>query len=145
MLRVRDIMTRRVITLRTDATASSAAWSLHAANVSGAPVRDRKGNLVGVISTKDLANLARNHKQLETAAVEDAMTPDVWAVHPDDPALAAAQVMVEHGIHRVVVVSKPGSIEGIVTPHDILAQLLKGADFTAPTENARSPDEWKTA
>jgi CBS-domain-containing membrane protein len=141
MLRVRDIMSRRVVTLRGEATASSAAWSLHTANVSGAPVRDRVGNLVGVLSKTDLAELTRVGGSPESTRVDDMMTPVVWSVGPDDPALAAVEVMVKRGIHRVVVVSGLGKVEGIVSPMDVMRALANGADFSGPGESAGQPVE----
>lgn len=129
MLRVRDIMTRRVTTLRCDATIDSAAWSLSAAHVSGAPVRDAHGNLVGILSKSDLADMLRHFQVPETVRVSEAMTPAVWAVCPDDPAMRAVDLMLEKGIHRVVVVSRPGTIAGIVTATDVLRALSRGGSF----------------
>lgn len=134
MLRVRDIMTRQVLCLRADATVDSAAWSLATGQVSGAPVRDRHGALVGVISRSDLADVLRRSAIPESVRVEEAMTPAVWSVHPDDPALAAVRLMVDKGIHRVLAVRGPGHVDGIVTATDVLRALLRGADF-GPIDN----------
>jgi CBS domain-containing protein len=57
------------------------------------------------------------------------MTPAVWAVCPDDPAMRAVDLMLEKGIHRVVVVSRPGTIAGIVTATDVLRALSRGGSF----------------
>lgn len=133
MLRVRDVMTRQVLTLRSGASVRSAAWSLHTANVSGAPVRDCKGNLVGVLSNSDLGALARTTSQPEDVRIDEAMTPVVWSVHPDDLALDAVKLMVARGIHRVVAIRRPGHVEGIVTSMDILRALSEGEFTSEPT------------
>lgn len=56
MLRVRDIMTPNVFTLDTDASVLEAAWALTRRSISGAPVRDAAGALVGILSKSDLVN-----------------------------------------------------------------------------------------
>ena len=122
-------MATQVITLRGTASLQTAAWHLHAAHVSGAPVRDRSGALVGVISKSDLGDLCRAEGSAANTRVEDAMTPVVWSIHPEEPAMAAIEMMVERGIHRVLVVSNDNQIEGIVTPMDILRAIARGEHF----------------
>ena len=48
MLRIKDIMTKRVYTVDADASAEEAAWGLTRRHIGGAPARDAQGNLVGV-------------------------------------------------------------------------------------------------
>jgi predicted transcriptional regulator len=127
MLRVRDIMTRDVLTLSQDRPLESAAWTFSAARVSGAPVLDRAGKVIGVLSKSDLVDTAR--KPHLTNTVEEAMAPVVWAVHPDDPAIDAVRMMVEKEIHRVVVLRGPGKLEGLLTTTDVLRALLRGDRF----------------
>lgn len=127
MLRVRDIMTREVVSLAGDTPLETAAWRLASEAVSGAPVRDARGNLIGVLSKSDLVDLMRGAGQ--ATRVEDAMTPGVWAVHPDAPALDAVQLMVDKSIHRVLVVRGPGKLEGIVTAMDVMRAIAGGARF----------------
>jgi len=133
-LRVRDIMTPRVTTLRTDMTADSAAWTLAAAHVSGAPVRNAKGELVGVLSKSDLTDILRHFKQPETVRVAEAMNPAVWAVHPDDPAMDAVELMLDKGVHRVIALDARGSIAGIVTTTDVLKAVRDGTQELRYTE-----------
>ncbi|MEM9491026.1 MAG: CBS domain-containing protein, partial [Myxococcota bacterium] len=113
MLRVRDIMTRHVVSLAVEASLDSAAWKLANEAVTGAPVRDQHGNVVGVLSRSDLADALRLGET--DRSVGEAMTAGVWAVHPDAPAIEAVQLMVDCGIHRAVVLRGPGRLEGIVT------------------------------
>src|SRR5579863_4032957 len=56
MLRIKDIMTKAVYTVEADASAEEAAWGLTRRHIGGAPVRDGRGNLVGVLSKGDLVN-----------------------------------------------------------------------------------------
>jgi predicted transcriptional regulator len=139
MLRIRHIMSRRVLSLRDDATLNSAAWSLDTAQVSGAPVRDEHGNLVGVLSRSDFAKLAHGGEWNGESSVREAMTPCAWSVHPDAPAIDGVKLMVEKGIHRLVVLSRPGQIEGILTSMDVMRALAGGSDFSAGAESAAAP------
>jgi len=127
MLRVRDMMTRHVVSLSGDTTIDSAAWRLAAEGISGAPVRDQAGNIIGVISNSDL--VAPYLEERGKVAVKDVMTAGVWAAHPDAPALEAVELMVTQGIHRVIVIRGPGQIEGIVTSMDVMRALLKREMF----------------
>jgi predicted transcriptional regulator len=127
MLRVRDIMTREVVSLAGDAPLEVAAWRLASEAVSGAPVRDARGNLIGVLSKSDLVDLMREPGNARR--VKDAMTPAVWAVHPDAPAIEAVELMVEKSIHRVLVVRGPSKLEGIVTSMDVMRALAEGGQF----------------
>lgn len=128
MLRVRDIMTRHVFALSTDTSLDQAQWSFAVNEISGAPVRDPAGNLVGVISKSDLVDPMR-HDPAHQGTVGQAMTPAVWAVHPDDSVMEAIQLMVQKSIHRVLVVRGPGQLEGIVTAMSVLRALAAGGDF----------------
>lgn len=55
-LRVKDVMTEAILLLRAETSIDDAWEQLHDAGVSGAPVLDAKGKLVGVLSNSDLAN-----------------------------------------------------------------------------------------
>lgn len=133
MLKIRDIMSHKVFTLRAEATAEDAAWGLVAHNVGGAPVRDRHGKLVGVLSKSDLVDPDRAEPE---ASVADVMTPILMALHADDPALDAVRFMVMEGVHRVIVLDEAGQLTGIVTPMDVLRALVQGARFDGMSEAA---------
>jgi predicted transcriptional regulator len=78
-LRVRDVMTEALVLLRAE-TALDAAWNtLHQAGVTGAPVLDQRGKLVGVISMADFADPRRRGQAIRVA---DAMTHVVYFLLP---------------------------------------------------------------
>ena len=54
MLTAQDIMTREVITVREDATVRELATLFLARNISGAPVVDATGRVIGVVTESDL-------------------------------------------------------------------------------------------
>ena len=128
MLTARDVMSPVVLTLAADDTAASAAETLAKAGVSGAPVRDANGKLVGMLSQADLTSPRRAGMGPHTA-VYQVMTPDVYTVYADGPALVAAMVMAKYDIHRVAVCDPGGSLAGIVTSLDLVKALVRGASF----------------
>ena len=121
MIKVRDIMTRDVLSVQPDQSVDSARFAMSADFVSGVPVCNRDGVVVGVLSKTDLVDAQR---RCATASVGDLMTHRVHAVRADDDLRAAVEVMVAKRVHRVIVTDDDGPLAGIVTPMDIMAALL---------------------
>jgi CBS domain-containing protein len=144
MLSAADIMTRRVFTLPASLSLEGAAWALAHRGVSGAPVLDDDGTLVGVLSEADLLE-TRVGDGLAGAAdldaedgegvgvgrasmevVADAMTPALLAVGPGDPVSEVIALMIAHRAHRVLVLDDAGALAGIITTVDVLRELAAG-------------------
>jgi predicted transcriptional regulator len=138
-LRVRDVMTEAILLLRTDMPVRK-AWSvLHNAGVTGAPVLDARGHLVGVLSNSDLAD-PRRRQSGGSGLVGDVMTRVIYAVRADDPVLTAVRLMADENIHRVVVVNDDGTLAGIVVPMDILRVLAQDAETRGTTAHVEYVD-----
>src|SRR5215471_13940796 len=125
MLKIADIMTRDVFTLAPDQPADEAADALAARVVSGAPVRDAKGRIVGVLSRSDLSDPERR-PQGTPRTVGDLMTPGMLALRDSDLAMNAVRLMVREEVHRIIVLDDDGELAGIVTPSDVLRALVAG-------------------
>jgi predicted transcriptional regulator len=138
MLKISDVMTQDVFTLADSTPAETAAWELAVRGYTGAPVRDARGRLVGVLSRSDLNDPERIQGSLETKEVRDLMTPALFTLDPSEPATRAARLMVREGIGRVVVTDKTGALVGIVTSSDILSQVSDGFDVGLPVGGARN-------
>ena len=133
MLRIKDIMTRDVITATPDTTLRDAMEMLSTRHVSGAPVLDG-GKVVGIFSASDLlshlADLSDTTPSLsfrrrrgratplEDATVDDLMTRHVESVGPDCTVEEAAVLMGKKQIHRVLVMAE-GVLLGIVSTSDV--------------------------
>lgn len=137
--RVRDIMTPDVVTLAASTKLEDAARSMSFHRVSGAPVLER-GHIVGVISKTDLVD--PKNRGAMSGTVADLMTRITHAVQPDDPAILAARLMVEQGIHRVVVVDDRGRLAGIVTAMDVMRAVVEGRSLRdgPPAHGSRDTD-----
>lgn len=135
---VRDLMTRRPVTLSADQEVREAAKLLAEAKVSGAPVT-QGATLAGVVSVKDflsLMGLPRDAPPMALAAalldaryssaaglgstsVGTIMSSPPITTSPDTPACEAAQLMARHGINRLPVTSG-GRLEAIITSTDLV-------------------------
>jgi CBS domain-containing protein len=121
-LLVRDVMSEALLLLRASTPLDEAWKTLHDAGLSGAPVLDYHGSLVGVLSLADLADPRRRG---QASVVGEVMTHVVYAVRATDPAWAAVHLMLRENIHRVVVVDDSGALAGIVVPTDVLRALVR--------------------
>jgi IMP dehydrogenase len=127
VLNAAQIMTRRVFTLPASLSLEGAAWALAHRGVSGAPVRDDDGELVGVLSETDLLE-AKVGDQIDDPlrVVADAMTPALLAVGPNEPVAEVVALMIAHRAHRVLVLGDAGELLGIITTVDVLRELAAG-------------------
>ena len=85
MLTVRDIMQSKVVTVTPDATARDLARLLADEQISGVPVLDGAGRLVGVVSSSDLVRLTAEESDLGLGAVAFAGRAD-GGLEPEDEA-----------------------------------------------------------
>ncbi|HEU0244722.1 MAG TPA: CBS domain-containing protein [Candidatus Limnocylindrales bacterium] len=105
---VGDLMALEPVTVRADAPLAVAATLLDRHHISGLPVVDAAGSLVGVLSQTDLLR-ARATEYLWTnwsgLRVKHLMTSPALTVHRDQPIAIAARKMERHHVHRLVVVA----------------------------------------
>lgn len=126
-VRARDIMTHRVLTLREDQPLVTAVIKLVASKISGAPVIDDNGHLVGILSEfdcmKQLANGSFHQEGLpQDATVGDVMTMAAHRVQPDTDLFSIASLFIAHRIRRLPVVEKQ-RVVGIVSRRDALRAI----------------------
>jgi CBS domain-containing membrane protein len=126
MLKIGDIMTPEVFTLKASCPAEQAAWELSVRGYTGAPVCDEGGRLVGVLSRSDLTDPERHDGSLRTKEVQELMTPALFTLPASEPVLSAIKLMVREGIHRVIAMDASHHMVGIVTSTDVLDALARG-------------------
>ncbi len=133
-LRVRDLMSLEPVTVRGGAPLVVADRLMRDFGVSGLPVIDGKGELIGVLSRTDLMALAGDPRveAWQGKSVAATMTAPGLTVEADAPLSEAAARMVEHRVHRLVVVeSEAGRPIGILSTTDLVRAVATGPDDSA--------------
>jgi CBS domain-containing protein len=118
---VREHMDHRVPTLRPDTGILDAVAFLLKHKVTGAPVLDQSGRLVGILTEKDCLKLIAvgidaNRPQ---GAVDQFMTPNPMTISPDMDVYYAAGLFLKNNFRRFPVV-EDGKLVGAITRFDIL-------------------------
>ena len=129
MLRVRDAMTRDVVTVGSEESAAR-AWGLcRERNIRHLPVVEG-GRLVGIVSDRDLRDLspprdtADQENTLGWVQIRDMMSTGVVTAHPLDTIEHAAKVIYENRFNCLPVVADD-EIVGIITSSDLVRTLVE--------------------
>lgn len=142
--KVKDCMTRKVLTVRTTHSIFFIASVLARQGISRVPVVDEDGKLRGIITLSDIAQTAplmrpetvrvkdkrvfyrglfSPNAKLTSMTALDAMTPKPITVTADDSLSHAAEIMVQRGISGLPVLDQEGRLRAIVTKSDIIRAL----------------------
>ena len=151
---VNEVMTPAVVKLDKDSTLCDATTLMALKKVSGAPVVDHEGKLVGILSESDVLEFAaskegvgldvgqlsvaslpydrlvrdeilcRRYKRVGEAKVKDVMSTEVLTIDADEVIEKALDTMVRMSVNRLPV-HKDGKLVGIVTRQDILIALCR--------------------
>jgi len=139
-LQVADVMTIDPVVVRVDASIESAEELLSSYRISGLPVVDDVGCLVGVLSRTDLGNgnatisaLVRGH--LSGLRVGELMSAPAVTVSMTATLREAARVMRDERIHRVVATDDAGRPIGVLAASDYVTLVADGS--SAPRVESR--------
>ncbi len=116
----RDLMSSPVRTIRPETTIEEAQRILLRYGHSGLSVVDAQGNLVGIISRRDI-DIALHHN-FSHAPVKGYMTTNLKTITPDTTLPEIESLMVTYDIGRLPVLDN-GQLAGIVTRTDVLREL----------------------
>jgi CBS domain-containing protein len=139
---VGELMAIEPIVLHANQSLDDAADVLDRSRISGAPVVDGSGSLVGVISQTDLIR-ARASEYLWAnwagLSVRHLMTTPALTVHLSTPIALAAARMERHHVHRLVVVSDgdPTLPIGLLSSTDLvhaIAEAVRDAERPAASD-----------
>lgn len=118
-MKIKDVMTKSVETVRPDQTLQEAASRMKSLDVGPMPVCEND-RLVGMLTDRDIVvRAAAEGRDVRTTKVRDAMTPDVAVCSEDDDVKDAADTMKQRQIRRLVVVDGQKRVAGIVSLGDI--------------------------
>ena len=153
-LTARDIMTKKVITVSKDATIGELSRLLLKNKISGVPVVDNEGRLLGMATDADIITeesasnfpyyfdplvigygfieniekYQRDMKEYLNIKVEEIMTRRIKFIKKDSSVSEIARLMVRNKINRIPVVDENNKLIGIVTRADILKSMVDEAD-----------------
>ncbi len=119
---ISSIMTRKVVCARPEMDASLLRARMLEHGVSGAPVVDDWGRVLGVASKTDLLEHEVTSERGQKT-VRDIMMPMAFTLPAEASIGQAAALMAYEGVHRVVVVNTKGCVVGIVSTLDIAKWL----------------------
>ncbi len=149
---VKDLMSPDIMTVADEMTTAELARYLTEREISGAPVVDSQGHLIGVVSMTDigrnmaepsdgessrglgfyrdydgdrtLEDLGQRYVEERAVTVRDVMTPVIHQVAVTASVAEAARIMVDQHIHRLVVTQGKEPV-GIITSLDLLKTLAE--------------------
>jgi CBS domain-containing protein len=143
-MKVNDVMTTAVLTVQTDTTLKQAAAMMAEHGISGLPVVDGAGQVVGVVSEGDilfkevggaskrpfldrLLSLPPSEREAKLAAetVGEAMTAPALTIAPNRPLAKAASMMLDEGVKRLPVLDEAENLVGIVTRADLVRAFVR--------------------
>jgi predicted transcriptional regulator len=148
--RVKDLMNPDIMTVADEMTTDELARYLLEHEISGAPVVDGQGHLIGVVSMTDIGRTMAEPSDVESSrssgfyrdiaadysleepgeryvdqravTVRDVMTPVIHQVPMTASVAQAARIMVDQHIHRLVVTQGKEPV-GIITSMDVLKMV----------------------
>jgi len=101
-MKVKDVMTRGVITVAEELSVKEAACVLADYEISGVIVVNEKNEFSGIISEMDIVRAYG--KDLEKLRVSDIMRKPIITISKEDDIEEAARLMSENQIHRLLVI-----------------------------------------
>jgi CBS domain-containing protein len=144
-MKVADVMTRQVVTVPPMTTIADAAGQMLQHSISGLPVVDDDGFLLGIVTEGDLlrrsetgterrhkpwlelllgpGRLAQEYIDAHAQYVSEVMTRGVISVAPDAPLSEVVRLMERHNIKRLPVL-EAGKLVGIVSRANLVRALL---------------------
>lgn len=155
-MQVKDVMSSVVITIGEDELVARAVWLMHHHKVSGLPVLDEEGNLMGMITESDIVQVtipkilqeigmvpkipglekySENLKELSKRRVHSLVTTRRLVSVTEKTSLGEAiALMVAHNIKKLPVVCVSQKLCGILTYSDIITLMTKLSDGESSTQ-----------
>ncbi len=119
-MRVRDIWTEKPRRCTPDSNLAEVASIFWEANCGSLPVVDDNGQVVGMITDRDvcMATGTRNQPAADIA-VRQVISGTVWTCLPDDDLRTALRTMQSHKVRRLPVVDIEGHLQGVLSLTDV--------------------------
>lgn len=132
-IKVKEVMTTSLITVRPDTILKDVKNIFDAENIHHIPVATEQGVFLGIISKSDLlllldwgtklnlpASLRKNSFLLMSNLAKDIMESNVLCISPDDNIQKCVQIFRENYFHALPVVDESNQLVGMVTTYDLM-------------------------
>jgi len=144
-MKVQDLMTRSVLTVRPDTPLKDAAALLSEHRISGLPVVDGERRVLGVLSEGDILFKESNGRESKQGFLErllavpqpglelkiaarttgEAMSAPALTIGPRRPVTEAATTMIDEGVNRLPVIDDEERLIGIITRADLVRAFVR--------------------
>ena len=123
-LKVEDYMEKDLVMVHPEMEAYEAILLLMKHKISGMPVVDEAGKLVGIISERDCLKtfMHAQYHTLPTALVKDLMTKEVETISPDTDILKVAELFVNRRFRRLPILEND-QLVGQISRRDVLRAI----------------------
>lgn len=127
-IKVRDYMTRHLVTFRSDTDLFTAINRLLEHRISGAPVIDSQGHLIGLLSEGDCLRgiLSGAYYEAIGGNVSAYMTSDVETISPETDIIEVSERFLRGRLGRMPVI-EDGRLVGQISRHDVLRAVKEFA------------------
>jgi CBS domain-containing protein len=138
MLKVEDVMTRDVISVKQETPIYEAMALMRENDITGMPVIDDDMTLVGVITEKDVLRLFCGDDHDNNKTVGFFMTRPAVSYRENESLQSVCDFMMVNYFRRVPVVSKKGKLVGIISRPDIIDYIIEKRHQNAQTHSKTS-------
>ena len=129
----RQLMTIKVEVATPQTTLAEAARELGRLEISGLPVVDADGQVLGILTESDLLRALLEEKPVETP-IGTIMTAPVVTVDEFTPADTVARLLRTHRVHHLPV-TRQGAVVGLITPQEVIRYFVEN-ELPVPPEVA---------
>ncbi len=123
MITAREIMRENVVTINLESSLEEAIDLMLLQEISGLPVTDNEGHLVGIVTEFALLAIVYDEK-IRQDTISEHMTADVLTIEADDPISKIADMCIVHRVRRVPVMEN-GRLVGMISRRDVLKALYE--------------------
>lgn len=120
-MKVKDVMTKQVVSLKPNDTVKDAAFLMKKHNIGSIPVCDN-GKIIGIITDRDIVlRVEADGSNVDNTSVRDVMSSNPVIGNPEMDIKDAAKIMSERQIRRLPIMQE-GSVIGMVSLGDIAVE-----------------------
>jgi CBS domain-containing protein len=121
-----EVMTREPVCCEPGDPVSRVADMMRKHDVGSLPVVESRdsGRLVGIVTDRDLVTkVVAGSRNVESATVRDAMTPNPASCREDDDVERAVSLMADRQVRRMPVIDQNGRLSGIIAQADVATRV----------------------